>query len=122
MDKKVCPKCGQEKDPRGFDKHVSICVVEPEKTKAVEATPKQENKLFHNLEEDRIRLEESQRKKAEKEKAREEEIKHAERESRKHDPFLQCPFCQNIQYEVFSRDPTTAWCLKCGKAFMVDWK
>jgi len=85
-------------------------------------TSKQSNKLFHNLEEDRIRLEEEQRERAEKEKARREEIERIERESKSHEPSLQCPFCQNIQYEASSRDPTTAWCLKCGRAFALDWK
>lgn len=35
--------------------------------------------------------------------------------------YLQCPFCNNIQYSLNSRDPSSAWCIKCGKCFPVIW-
>jgi len=81
-----------------------------------------QDQMFFNLEEGRIHLDEEQKAKdAEKNKIT------AEREAQEKldnasKPRLICPFCANIQYTLNSKDPTTAWCDKCGRAFMVDWK
>lgn len=130
MATKICPNCGEEKEARGFHFHVKNCKAVPEEQKAaddqhegiIEEPKKQENKLFHNLEEDRIRLEEAQRKRDEELKKRAEELEALEKVSSERKPYLKCPFCANIQYEISSRERGTAWCLRCGKAFMEIWK
>jgi hypothetical protein len=37
--------------------------------------------------------------------------------------MVECQHCHNIQEKnLKAQDPTTAWCAKCGKAFLVEWK
>lgn len=124
MATKICPNCGKEKEARGFHSHVKNCKVVPEESETivVEEPKKQDNKLFHNLEEDMIRLEEAQRNRDKELKKQAEELENLEKASSEHKPYLKCPFCANVQYEIASREKGTAWCLRCGKAFMEIWK
>ncbi len=36
--------------------------------------------------------------------------------------YLECPYCNNVQNESLHKDPTSAWCSKCGRCFPVNWK
>lgn len=71
-----------------------------------------------NLETDRINYESQVKAKQVAEDKRQEELRKAD----SHKPYVECNFCHNQQYELFSKDPITALCQKCGKAFMADWK
>ena len=55
-------------------------------------TPKQKNKLFHNLEEDHIILEEKERQKREEAKRKEIEKEEEIKSSANYKPYLECPF------------------------------
>jgi len=81
--------------------------------------PKKEKHMFHNLEEDRINLEAEQR-----ENKNNEEVLQAQVSATKvtHARYLECPFCYNKQNDINSKDVTSAWCYKCGKAFEAHWK
>tara|TARA_Y100000034_G_scaffold104305_1_gene130748 strand:- start:611 stop:1018 length:408 start_codon:yes stop_codon:yes gene_type:complete len=89
----------------------------------VEKTPfvEKQHEMFYNLEEGRINLEDQEREKAALVKAKELEAVELERKNNEGKPKLTCPFCQNIQYDLNSRDVTTSWCMNCGRAFMVNW-
>jgi len=89
----------------------------------VEKTPfvEKQHEMFFNLEEGRINLEDQEREKAALIKAKELEVMELERKKNEGKPKLTCPFCQNIQYDLNSKDVTTSWCMNCGRAFMVNW-
>ena len=89
----------------------------------VEKTPfvEKQHEMFFNLEEGRINLEDQEREKAALIKAKELEAVDLERKNNEGKPKLTCPFCQNIQYDLNSKDVTTSWCMSCGRAFMVNW-
>jgi hypothetical protein len=89
----------------------------------VEKTPfvEKQHEMFFNLEEGRINLEDQEREKAALIKAKELEAVELERKNNEGKPKLTCPFCQNIQYDLNSKDVTTSWCMNCGRAFMVNW-
>ena len=89
----------------------------------VEKTPiaEKQHEMFYNLEEGRINLEDQEREKAALIKAKELEAVELERKNNEGKPKLTCPFCQNIQYDLNSKDVTTSWCMNCGRAFMVNW-
>jgi hypothetical protein len=89
----------------------------------VEKTPivEKQHEMFYNLEEGRINLEDQEREKAALIKAKEFEAMELERKKNEGKPKLTCPFCQNIQYDLNSKDVTTSWCMNCGRAFMVNW-
>jgi hypothetical protein len=80
-----------------------------------------QHEMFYNLEEGRINLEDQEREKAALIKAKELEAVELERKNNEGKPKLTCPFCQNIQYDLNSKDVTTSWCMSCGRAFMVNW-
>ena len=89
----------------------------------VEKTPiaEKQHEMFYNLEEGRINLEDQEREKVALIKAKELEVMELERKKNEGKPKLTCPFCQNIQYDLNSKDVTTSWCMNCGRAFMVNW-
>jgi len=79
-------------------------------------------KNFRTLEEDFIDSEAERKEDLAKQKAREVKFEEAEKSSKDHTPYLECPFCGNTQLDTNSREPGTAWCHKCGKAFIPIWK
>ena len=132
---------GRPRTKRKYTKHVKTEVVEvkpevsitdpvdiskefkaEEPKVAVEEKPKKQHEMFHNLLEGQLDFEtvEMRKKQAEKDSAEREQEKLAKENKGK--PFLECPFCQNIQYESYSKDPSSAWCTRCGRAFQLAWK
>lgn len=46
----------------------------------------------------------------------------AEEKPKTYHRYIQCPFCQNKQDRINSRDITGAWCENCGRCFCAEWK
>ena len=77
---------------------------------------KKEGKMFHNLEEERIVYEEKLRQdRLNEEKKQAEQVEEVK-------PYLKCPWCDNIQYDLNSRDVTSFWCYKCGRCTEAHWQ
>ena len=83
---------------------------------------KKQNETFFNIEQGRIELEETERVKKETAKRQAEELIEKDRKDNSHKPKLVCPFCQNIQYSLNSKDVTSAWCGVCGRCFQAKWQ
>lgn len=88
----------------------------------IEEMPKKQHQMFHNLEEERMVMENKIIEQKEAQKIKEQEELEKQKSIKDYKPKLQCPWCSNIQYELNSKDITTAWCGKCGRAFMAEWK
>jgi hypothetical protein len=83
--------------------------------------PKKQHEMFYSLAEGQMILEDEIRRKKEIAAKAQEEAEKQAMEAKK-EPFLECPFCQNTQKASNSKDPTSAWCVRCGKAFSIKWK
>jgi protease II len=97
--------------------------VHAEKVQAIieESAPKKQHQMFHQLEEDRINLEakEAEKKAEAKRLAAIEEEKMKKTNANK--SKLVCPFCSHVQYDIHSKDPTSAWCESCGRCYSAIW-
>lgn len=101
---------------QGVEENVSELAAELDK-----ATEKKQHQMFHNLEEGRIELETAEMVKREAiKKAEIEKAEKARQEGAK--PKLICPFCNHVQYNLNSKDRTSAWCEVCGRCFQAIWK
>ncbi len=134
-DRWTCEFCGKSflkdsghacsKAPKNIEENFDVIAKSEEVdviSKEEDSLRAQKNKLFHNLEEDRINLNEFER-----EKEKERKLKEAQEMSEKMKKgtgkkFLRCPFCQNVQYEINSSDSTSAWCSSCGRCFSAIWQ